>query len=626
MSKKSVSRESDDSTASWQSALTDGALRAASSPKIFERGQTYAASGKVVIALDAKQPERSVRATVHGTEPYTTEIWIDEDDSVDGDCDCPHAQDGWFCKHQVAVALVWRNRLAGTEVPVDPVAQKKVEASAKRAQTVKNQAQALHDFLHGLDRATLANKLLELADQDRDIAKTLQHWRKLSTSSLEPADLKRLITEMLSPGRDFVDWRGSYAFARQAETVLPLLQQATARDPASAVVLSAHAMRRMWLALESADDSDGDISGVCQQIGDAWVTALEAAGTQPAAFGETYLQLLLDDPFGSFNADAAEAAMGATALARYRHVLAQRWQLTLKAVQAARADRPKKAGSRSPPMYVARSEAEYQLDELERLHRSQLEKMGETDAVLSLLRADLSEPHAHCAVVTFLEKHNRFREAMAQAEIAYKHFPDDWRVQADLLRCYERDGWTAEALTLRRRQFDASPDVERFQQVLKAASVAGRDVAAMRIELFAQIEARELAVQAKPVSTFSQRWASHGGSAAARNVSLRAAILCAEKRWQEAATLAQPPVICDIALLRQIALHLPAAEVEQSVALLLRVFEVLMPRASTPYTDVLALVVEITIRMQSLRRKSWLEGLHSVYKAKRNFIKGLPQP
>ena len=178
MSKKSVSRESDDSTASWQSALADGALRAASSPKIFERGQTCAASGKVVITLDAKQPERSVRATVHGTEPYTTEIW------------------------------------------------------------------------HGLDPATLANKLLELADQDRDFAKTLQHWRKLSTSSLEPADLKRLITEMLSPGRDFIDWRGSYAFARQAETVLPLLQQATARDPASAVVLCAYAMCRMWLALE----------------------------------------------------------------------------------------------------------------------------------------------------------------------------------------------------------------------------------------------------------------------------------------------------------------------------------------------------------------------------------------
>ena len=72
MSKKSVSRESADSTASWQSALADGALRAASSPKIFERGQTYAASGKVVITLDAKQPERSVRATVHGTEAYAT--------------------------------------------------------------------------------------------------------------------------------------------------------------------------------------------------------------------------------------------------------------------------------------------------------------------------------------------------------------------------------------------------------------------------------------------------------------------------------------------------------------------------------------------------------------------------
>lgn len=625
MSKKSGNRESADSTASWQSALADGALRAASSPKIFERGQTYAASGKVVITLDAKQPERSVRATVHGSEPYATEIWLDEDDSVDGDCDCPNAQDGWFCKHQVAVALVWRNRLAGTEILVDAAAQMKVEASTKRAQTVKNQAQALHDFLHGLDATTLANKLLELADRDRDIAKALQYWRKLSTSSVEPADLKRLITEMLSPGRDFIDWRGSYAFARQAEAVLPLLHQATARNPPGAVVLCAHAMRRMWLALESADDSDGDISGVCERVGEAWVTALEAAGAQPAAFGETYLQLLLDDPFGSFSGDAAEAAMGAAALARYRHVLADRWQQTLEAVQATRAERPKKAGSRSPAMYLSRSEAEYQLDELERLHRSQLEKMGETEAVLSLLRADLSEPHSHSEVVAFLEKNNRFREALKQAENACNQFPDDWRVQSDLLRCYERDGWTAEALTLRRRQFDVSPDVERFQQVLKAASAAGGDVATLRIELFAQIEARELAVQAKPASAFNQRWTSHSGSASARNVSLRVAILCAEKRWQEAATLAQSPAICDIALLHQIALHLPAAELEQSVAMLLRVFEILMPSASTPYTDVLALVVDITKRMESLRRKSWLEGLRSVYKAKRNFIKGLPQ-
>lgn len=79
------------------------------------------------------------------------------------------------------------------------------------------------------------------------------------------------------------------------------------------------------------------------------------------------------------------------------------------------------------------------------------------DEALAVLREDLSDAHAHGKVIGHLEGHRRFREAIAQAEQSGKAFPDDWHLQDDLLRCYERDGWTAEALAMRRHQFERSP-------------------------------------------------------------------------------------------------------------------------------------------------------------------------
>ena len=81
------------------------------------------------------------------------------------------------------------------------------------------------------------------------------------------------------------------------------------------------------------------------------------------------------------------------------------------------------------------------------------------DEALAVLREDLSDAHAHSKVIDYLEKHGRFREAFAQA------FPCDWRLQGDLLRCYERDGWTAEALAMRRPQFERGPGVDLLEQI-----------------------------------------------------------------------------------------------------------------------------------------------------------------
>jgi hypothetical protein len=610
----------------WADALSDASLKEASSAAIFRRGQTYAASGAVEVTEEAPLPEPSLSAQVMGSETYSTEVWI-ESDALAGICDCPNAEEGWFCKHQVAVAIVWRERLACATPNIDATAQEKTQASAKRARTVKDKRQALKDFLHGQQASALANKLLEFADRDHDISRELQQWRKVDEVTDEPAELKPLITDMLSPGRGFIAWDESYSYVRRAEAVLPLLQQARAHAAGAAATLCLHALRRAWGVLQQADDSSGDIGGFCQAIGAEWIVSLQAAGAQPASFGDTYLQVQLDDPFGCFDAAAAEAAIGEPAMDRYRRALAERWRHAKDAVLALKAEHAAKVTARKGRalVYERTSERELNLWTLERLHLAQLERTGQVDEVLAVLREDLSEAHAYSQVVSFLEKHGRLREAFAQAEQGCKAFPDDWRLQEDLLRCYERDGWTAEALVLRRRQFERGPNVERYHLVLKAGQAAGQDAVTLRQALIDFLVAREVAAVGRQSPT-----ARFGGLRAtavpgARDVSLRAEILCSEGLWSEACALVQVPALCRDSVLSHIARHLPADQKDQALALLLRVFGSAMQRASSPYREELALAGEIGRRMDTARRVAWLSQLRTEYKVKRNFVRDLPQ-
>ena len=120
-------------------ALSDSALRSASSSAVFQRGLTYASSGAVEVTSEEPGSTPAIFATVTGTEPYATEVWV-HDGEVGGTCDCAKTQDGWFCKHQ-AVALVWRERLSDEPSIFTVQARTEVDASAKRCRPIPRGAQ-----------------------------------------------------------------------------------------------------------------------------------------------------------------------------------------------------------------------------------------------------------------------------------------------------------------------------------------------------------------------------------------------------------------------------------------------------------------------------------------------------
>ena len=627
--RRSDPKRQDTTAAETDSPLSDLALRAASSKAIFERGLTYARSGAVSDLTPLAGTEPGVAAEVLGTNRYSTEVWLDEG-AVVGSCDCPSASEGWFCKHQVAVALVWREHLAGRAPPIDPAAAKKVQATVKRAQSLRDQRQGLHDFLHRQPAADLADRLLELSDRDPGLHRSLQQWRKLERATDDPEDLKRLISEILDTGKQFVDWDETPAYLQRAEAVLPLLRRTASQAPPVRVALATHALRRAWVALERVDDSDGGVGDLCRAIGAQLVAALQSAGPQSAEFGEAWLKLRLDDPFGSFDADAAETAIGPAALARFRQRLAERWREATTAIAEARAahaakvDAARAARRRPPPPPETDSSLETRLRTLEHLHLQQLERTGDVDGELEVLREDLSTPLAVHRLTRALERHGRLRDAFTNAERGLKAFPDSERLQEDLLRGYERDGWFEEALALRRQRFDAAPSVTRYQEVLAAGDAARRDRATLRRELLDVLAERELRPPPPPLYRPARPDPLRAATAAPRDVSLRVEVLCSESRFDEALVLVQPPAVCRPHALEALAEGLGPAHHAASVALLQRVFAASMRGATSPYREPLRLVSRILLRLGPPARAEWLPQLREEFRAKRNFVRDLP--
>ena len=612
----------------WQDALSDAALRDEAGAAVFARGQSYAASGAVQepkLSYLEQGARIELRAAVMGTQLYSVDVMVDEDDQAQGDCDCPHGQDGNFCKHQVALALTLRGLLGGDMPMLDPQAKKKVEAAAKRAQTQAGNRESLRAFVQGQSAAVLAERLWVWAEMDRELMADLKAWAAQSRATDDPKALKGVISDLLRSS-GFLDWRDTGVYARRAEKILPMLEKALAANPRQARDLCNHALRRLYKASEDADDSTGEIGGVVQGLMDLLVRSLQA-DPPPATWLDEWFDLMQADPWGLWDENAVVEAAGPAVQARYSQRAAKDWEAWLASHRGeANASAPGQKAPSSKSLRVISTAGTYHYDAeraaLRRRYLNDLKRQGGAQAVIDVMRTSIEGANEHSELVAYCESLSKHREAFAFAQAAYKQFPKDGRSEADVLRCFERDGWDKEALAIRRAQLERNPGVEQYRAALTAAERAGRERESYRSELLTWAQANEMQTQAHP-----RAWGGGARTAAAaseRVVSVRVQWLLSELKLDEALALAQPPNRCDPRLLLALARKLQTPRDAEAVQLLLRVFEVEMARASSPYQEALALVRETLGRMTSMQRRSWLTDLRIQYKAKRNFIKELP--
>lgn len=608
----------------WQEALSDGALREAAGDAVFERGERYFDAGKVSMMRDGGG---NATFEVDGTQTYTTELSF-ADESLSMDCTCPHALEGAFCKHMVAAALYWRNELEGNQPPDEPASVRKVSISStaqKRQETVASKRAALKAFVLGQSAAVLAEKLWEWAETDRDLMAEIKSWHAQATATDEPDGWKTAISAIVGKTNSFYDYFESGAYAHRAAKVLPLLEKIVDGSPVQGRAACAYALRKIYKVGEQADDSNGLIGDLMQEVQDILLTALEAA-PPPGDWIDEWFALMEADPWGLWSEAAVLAVAGPAVQQRYHERAAKDWQTYLKSLDkpvAQTKEEAGKAGKAGKATVYASSLPDVDRwdsvrNTLRRRYLESLKMQGDRAAMLDALSSHPRGAREHSELVAYCESIGKPREALAYAQAARKLFPTDLRTEDDLLRCYERDGWDEEALAIHRHRLEYRPNVEYFDAVLKAAKAAGRDVHGYRESIYQWAAEREVQTE-KPKPPWYRPLPSEQG----RQVTTRVQWLLHEKRLDEALTLVQTPHTCDADLLHEIAARILKVKPADALALLHRVFAFKMPRASTPYTEVLRLVKEIAPLMSQPERGQWLARLKAEYKIKRNFIKGL---
>lgn len=588
--------------------LGDASLRELAGDKVFVRGQSYAASGAVQ-ALEDLPPApgclMGVQTTVQGTELYEAEITWFPAEGLEGDCDCPHGQDGFFCKHQVAVALVWRARLGGDRVTPDPDAAKKVQAAAKRAQTRANNIETLRQFVFAQKAENLAALLWRIADWDKDLMAQLKAWHAQSVAQdqLKGGDAKaaqEAIRELLKNPKGHLEPRDCGPYLRRASGIFPIIEMVLKQSPSKARALCEDALKRLYKVGETADDSwGGEFSELIPSTTELLKRCLQA-DPPPASWLQSWLALADKDPWGLSPACEVVAAAGPAVQKAYSAHVAKVWHDWL-------ASNPQPKGDWDNERRKRRL-----------AYLSDLQHQGDEVTALEVMRSTATLADEWVQLLQWCEAHQRWREGMDFAQKAYKLHPKNGQIEALLLKAYERDGWDEEALKIRRQQLERLPHVEHYRAVLVAAERVGRQREQYRDELMAWAASREQRTQ-------TTGWGSMARKETFTDVTVRAGwCLDGEGDWDKALALVlQSQVRCHPDLRHRLALRLPPSHNATAVRLLESLLEQDMHHAKSPYQQALQLVQEMLERMDNSTRQQWLSDLRMRYKAKRNFIKEL---
>lgn len=129
-------------------AFTKTDVRALAGEKSYERGIEY-----IRAVSDLEMDGDVVYAVVQGTDRYEVELDVGPR-GLSGTCDCPWGQEGNFCKHCVAVALVY-------------------EYDRDNVHTLPN-GFGLRAQLELLDHGELVGLVMDLAESDRELRRRLR--------------------------------------------------------------------------------------------------------------------------------------------------------------------------------------------------------------------------------------------------------------------------------------------------------------------------------------------------------------------------------------------------------------------------------------------------------------------
>ncbi|MFD3683871.1 SWIM zinc finger domain-containing protein [Nocardiopsis sp. NPDC058631] len=243
--------------------------------KSYDRGASY------VPAVEGLSADRTtVRGTVTGTHAYRVEL-TPRRSGMSWECDCPWAEEGNFCKHCVALGLVYLSAVEhGTAVPVS-AAPPDIRA-----------------YLESLDHAELVDLLVAAADTDEALSRRLEvraASAAAATGGVVNMSALRAFVDQALRIDDFVEYREAGEYAATVAGVAGELEKLLhdgLHDEAEE--LSRYAVGRLGEYMPLTDDSAGHVGEAADHVLEAHVEACARAEPDPVELAEWLLDRQLN--------------------------------------------------------------------------------------------------------------------------------------------------------------------------------------------------------------------------------------------------------------------------------------------------------------------------------------------
>ncbi|MGK2851870.1 MAG: hypothetical protein ACSLFN_13280 [Candidatus Limnocylindrales bacterium] len=137
-------------------------------------------------------------------------------------------------------------------------------------------------YLEGQDHGTLVEMILAQTDHDDRLReRLLLRTTMAATAGVDAGQIRRAIDRAVRVG-DFVEYAGAYDYARGIHDATDLVE-ALLRDgqPLVVIELCEHALHTVERAIESVDDSDGEMGGLLERLQELHLAACRAARPDP---------------------------------------------------------------------------------------------------------------------------------------------------------------------------------------------------------------------------------------------------------------------------------------------------------------------------------------------------------
>lgn len=227
---------------------------------ILKRGLQYFKKG-CVIEFEVISPGH-YEAVVEGTEPYNVVLTVKNDVVTEYVCTCPY-DFGPVCKHVVAVLFYLQKDELNLKVK-ETSAKTKTKPSTKR----KSVEEQVDDILEKMSHSDLAIFVKDLCQSDKNFRQAFlannAHLVIPESRELYAKQIKSIV-KSIKGRKGYVDYYDSRYLGNKVYQLVQLAEKMLASENyKTAIYMATAVLEEMTIALEYADDSNGDIGGNIQ--------------------------------------------------------------------------------------------------------------------------------------------------------------------------------------------------------------------------------------------------------------------------------------------------------------------------------------------------------------------------